>query len=82
MKIIKDSEWRSEVVTVGYNVIAQADQSKEVELCVYGTCDSNGWCDRFITEEGTDQELYHNGNISAYIPELDKLLDHLDDLIF
>ena len=81
MRIIKDTEWRDELVTVGYHAITQVDDSKEVEVSVHGTCDSNGWCDRLITEEGSDEELYHNGDKTAHIPELDKLLDKLDDLI-
>tara|TARA_E500000318_G_scaffold95636_1_gene95509 strand:+ start:387 stop:632 length:246 start_codon:yes stop_codon:yes gene_type:complete len=81
MRILKDTEWRDELVTVGYHVVTQIEDSKEVEVSVHGTCDSNGWCDRFITEEGSDKELYHNGDISVYIPELDDLLDHLNDLL-
>ena len=52
MRIVKDTEWRDELVTVGYHAITQVDDNKEVEVSIHGTCDSNGWCDRFITEEG------------------------------
>lgn len=81
MRIVKDTEWRDELVTVGYHAITQVDDNKEVEVSIHGTCDSNGWCDRFITEEGSDEELYHNGDVSADIPELDDLLDRLDDML-
>lgn len=81
MEILENTEWRSELVNVGYQAITRVDDSRRVEVNVHGTCDDNGWRDRFIIEEGTEEELYHNGDIHAYIPELDKLLDRLDDLV-
>ena len=81
MRIIKDTEWRDELVTVSYNAITQVEDNKEAEVRVHGTCDSNGWCDRIITLVWNDEKLYDNGDSNVYIPELDDLLDRLDDML-
>ncbi len=81
MKFIENTDWRNEMITIGYHATTQIDQQENVSVEVHGTCGDNGWFDRFIVELKTDRELFHNGDKTAHIPELDKLLDKLDDLI-
>ena len=81
MKIIKDTDWKNQMITVGYHAITQIDQRENVSVEVHGTFGGNDWFDRFIVELKTDRELFHNGDKTAHIPELDKLLDKLDNLI-
>lgn len=91
MRILKHTEWNNEITSVGYDAITKIEDTDEVEVIVRGYCNENGWIKQEIEETGSSEIIYENGYflkdggdstfVSKYIPEIDKLLDHLDTLL-
>lgn len=89
MRILKNTEWNNEITSVGYNAVTKIEDTDEVEVEVRGTCNANGWIEQIIEETFTEEIIYKNGYflkdggddsfVSKYIPEIDKLLSHLED---
>ncbi len=91
MRILKGTEWNNEIASVGYDAVTKIDNTDEVEVIVKGTCNANGWIEQVIEETGTSKRIYENGYflkdggdsifVSKHIPEIDKLLSHLNSLL-
>tara|TARA_S200002703_G_C3799488_1_gene247006 strand:+ start:237 stop:500 length:264 start_codon:yes stop_codon:yes gene_type:complete len=84
MKITKDSEYSFTTVTVGYLAITSVDGHKEVEVRVEGEYDHDGGrVNQRIIEEGSGDTLYDAIFLidASVIPEKDKLIEHLDDVL-
>ena len=84
MKITKHSEYSFTTVTVGYLAITSVDGHKEVEVRVEGEYDQDGSkVNQRIIEEGSGDTLYDATFLidASVIPEKDKLIEHLDNVL-
>ena len=84
MKIVKQTEYSFTTVTVGYLAITSVDEHEHVEVRVEGEYDEDGFSvNKRIIEEGSDETLYDGTFLMevSIIPEKDKLLEHLNNLI-